>query len=516
VTETTPLDGAVDVAPSTQLRASYSEPVTGAQITLTESGGATVTGTVSMAEDDVAVFGPSAPLKAGTTYTAAASGATDAVGNTQTAHSWSFTTIAAAAEPVNPNPSFESEIDPWYTYYEEDELTRSTERAHEGIASAKFTPLEGTWGAAAETFEISEGVDYGLSGWFYPAETSADGFNFGIEWYGVDFEFLSYDNFPIEENIGQWQQISGQVSAPTGAAYAIIYVDGAATIYFDEVTLVPATALAAARGGSAAKKAREHGPSSLYTPEGKTRTKPKASAVVKPGEAVRAAATPFTYEHISMEDCLEVARQAGIDPGMGRGNVAHLVVRPYSTCWSRYINVVDWVFDRRKARKWILSAGKKDSVRLQFQATWVMHTYLGDATGDGVVNGGTSGPKPQQIKMWTKISNLKTYNVLDNVTTGDDDELLKLDVKLAADSGSTCRVTSGSSRQTSLIGWKADGDDEFVLTMQDTDGDKADKCTVRPTMVDVDDNWTPRPTYLVEPGRLRPERTDSRQTQRRR
>jgi hypothetical protein len=90
-----------------------------------------------------------------------------------------------------------------------------------------------------------------------------------------------------------------------------------------------------------------------------------------------------------------------------------------------------------------------------------MHTYLGNATGDGVVNGGTSGLRPQQIKLWTKISNVKTYTVLDNVTTGDDDELLKLKVKPTADSGSTCTMASGSSRQMSLSGWKADADDEF-------------------------------------------------------
>jgi hypothetical protein len=32
---------------------------------------------------------------------------------------------------------------------------------------------------------------------------------------------------------------------------------------------------------------------------------------------------------------------------MGRGNVAHLVVRPYSACWSRYINVIDYVFAQK-------------------------------------------------------------------------------------------------------------------------------------------------------------------------
>ncbi len=498
VTETAPPNGAVDVALGTDLRVFYSESVLGPQISLSESGGANVAGTVSTPEDDVAVFTPSAPLKAGTTYTATASAATDLAGNTQSAHSWSFTTIAAAAQPVNPNPYFESEIDPWYTYYEEDELTRSTERAHEGNASAKFAPLEGTWGAAAQTFEISESTDYGLSGWFYPAATSLDGFNFGIEWYDTGFELLSADQFPIGDHIGQWQQVSGLVSAPAGAAYAAIYVDGSATIYFDEVTLIPANALAAARGNGTAEKDRGQGrPSSLYVPEGQTRHKPKAVAVTGtgPGKAAVAAETPFNYEHISMEDCLEVARQAGIDPGLGRGNVAHLVVRPYSACWSRYINVIDYIF-ARKVGKWIASAGKKDSVRLQYQATWVMHTYLGNATGDGVVNGGTSGLQPQQIKMWTKISNVKTYNMLGNVTTGDDDELLKLEVKPTADSGSTCRMTSGSSRQASLTGWKADGDDEFLFTVQDTDGDKADKCTLRPTMVDVDDQWTYRPMYL--------------------
>ncbi|WP_176728622.1 Ig-like domain-containing protein [Planobispora rosea] len=501
VTATTPESGATNVAVDTQVRVTYGEPVTGVQIAVTDSGGGTIAGTVTMPEGTVAVFTPAAPLSTGGSYTVTASGATDAAGNTQTAHNWSFTTVAPSAEPVNPNPYFESELSPWETWSTPPTLTRSTERAHQGVASAKLVTDGETWGMAAEQFAISEGGTYRLSGWVQPVTTDPlnHGVDFGIEWYSADGPILRADNFVGTPAIGEWQAISGTVTAPADAATAVIYIGGGATLYFDEIMLLPTPGVATAQADGPTRQPRTHGPSTLLTPKGaKAKLTAKARTSGDESETVRTASTPFSYDHISMEDCLEVARKAGIDPGMGRGNVAHLVVRPYSMCWSRYINKVDYVWAKRAAR-WVLSGGRKgnaDSVRLQYQATWVMHSYLGNAAGDGVVNGGTTGLKPQQIKVWTKVSNIKTYRRDGSVTTGDDDEYLRLEVKPTADSGSTCRMTSGSSRQADLAGWKRDGDDEFVFTMQDTDGDKADKCTLRPTMIDVDNEWTQLPVYL--------------------
>nr|WP_308427304.1 Ig-like domain-containing protein [Nonomuraea spiralis] len=459
---------------------------------------------VTMTESTVATFTPSAPLSTGATYTVTAGGGADAAGNVQAPHVWSFSTIAApAAEPVNPNPYFESTIEPWEPWVNSPTVTRSTGRAHQGVASAKFVPESDFWGFAAELFEVPASGDYQLSGWFQPATTDPMeyGFDFGVEWYDADFEQVGADNFVGDPTVGQWQAVSGTVTAPDDAAWAVLYTGGAATMYFDEIMLVPGAGLSSAKAGAVVRKPRQHGPAKLLTTKG---AKPKKSATRRTdGDAATATAatatTPFSYDHISMEQCLEAARQAGLDPGMGRGNLAQLVVRPYSACWSRYFNAIDYVY-AAKVRKWLPKKAKKglqwSSVRLQFQATWVMHTYLGDATGGGVENGGTSGVKPQQIKMWTKISNIKAYDPVGNVTDVDDDEFLRLEVKPTGDAGSRCTMTSGSNRETTVGGWKSDGDDEFVFTMQDTDGDKADKCTLRPTMIDVDDEWTYRPMDL--------------------
>ncbi|MGW6501889.1 Ig-like domain-containing protein [Nonomuraea angiospora] len=490
VTETTPASGAADVALSAQVRVAYSEPVTGVQITLSKAGGAPVPGTVSMAEADVAVFTPSAPLEAGTAYTATAGGGTDAAGNAQAAHAWSFTTIPAAAEPVNPNPYFESEIDPWYAYFEEDELTRSTEQAHEGTASAKFAPLAGTWGAAAEMFEISEGTDYGLSGWFYPAASSVEGFNFGIEWYDVGFNLLSSDNFPIEETLGQWQQVSGPVAAPEGAAYAVIYVDGAATIYFDEVTLILAGDLTAARGGGSAKKAREHGPASHYLPKGQSRSKAKATAA---SDDPPPATAPFNPQHLSVENCRDT-------DSLGEEYYARIQERPYTSCWSAQILIQDFIWDKeklkwkRKVKKtgWIGAAIDAiedlttDELALEFHATYVMHSYLGNSTGRGV-EGAAAGSTllPQNFKVFTRLEDF-------NIRGGDGSEhraeaekiTFKLDLTLAAGEGATCRIQEGSAQEKTVAAWRRAGNTDFLVKV---DTAREGTCKYAPMITKIGD-----------------------------
>ncbi|MFI7124903.1 Ig-like domain-containing protein [Nonomuraea sp. NPDC050153] len=490
VTETTPGSGAADVALSAQVRVAYSEPVTGVQITLSEAGGTPVPGTVSMAEADVAVFTPSAPLEAGTAYTATAGGGTDAAGNAQAAHAWSFITIPAAAEPVNPNPYFESEIDPWYAYFEEDELTRSTEQAHEGTASAKFAPLAGTGGAAAETFEISEGTDYGLSGWFYPAASSVEGFNFGIEWYDVGFNLLSSDNFPIEETLGQWQQVSGPATAPVGAAYAVIYVDGAATIYFDEVTLIPAGDLTAARGGGSAKKAREHGPASHYLPKGQSRSKAKVTAA---SDDPPPATAPFNPQHLSVENCRDT-------DSLGEEYYARIQERPYTSCWSAQILIQDFIWDKeklkwkRKVKKtgWIGAAIDAiedlttDELALEFHATYVMHSYLGNSTGRGV-EGAAAGSTllPQNFKVFTRLEDF-------NIRGGDGSEhraeaekiTFKLDLTLAAGEGATCRIQEGSAQEKTVAAWRQAGNTDFLVKV---DTAREGTCKYAPMITKIGD-----------------------------
>ncbi|WP_031166939.1 DNRLRE domain-containing protein [Streptosporangium roseum] len=103
---TGPTNDAVDVTTGTQVRTSFSEPVTEAQVTVKDSTGTTVSGNSTMEmTSTVLAFTPSLPLTANTRYTAEVSRAKDAAGNIlATPHTWSFTTGQADPDPT-PTPT---------------------------------------------------------------------------------------------------------------------------------------------------------------------------------------------------------------------------------------------------------------------------------------------------------------------------------------------------------------------------------------------------------------------------
>jgi hypothetical protein len=101
VTARVPAAGATGVAVSSVVSATLSEPVTGAQVSVTGAGGAAVAGSVAYdAGTRTVTFTPAASLAAGTVHAVAVSGARDAAGNVMAPVSWSFTT--AAAPPADP------------------------------------------------------------------------------------------------------------------------------------------------------------------------------------------------------------------------------------------------------------------------------------------------------------------------------------------------------------------------------------------------------------------------------
>jgi methionine-rich copper-binding protein CopC len=105
LTDKQPASGATGVATSTDVTATFSEPVSSSSITMTlkDSNNTAVTG--SKAYDSAsrkATFTPSSTLKDSETYTASVSGATDAAGNTMDPVSWSFTTAAAPPPDTTP------------------------------------------------------------------------------------------------------------------------------------------------------------------------------------------------------------------------------------------------------------------------------------------------------------------------------------------------------------------------------------------------------------------------------
>ncbi|MEU3166991.1 DNRLRE domain-containing protein [Streptosporangium sp. NPDC006930] len=104
---TSPEGDDVDVAINTQVRTSFDEPVTGAQVTVKDSVGAPVPGTSKMEiSSTVLAFTPAQPLALNTRYTAEVSGAKDIAGNTMpTPHTWSFTTGQEPEPTPTPTPT---------------------------------------------------------------------------------------------------------------------------------------------------------------------------------------------------------------------------------------------------------------------------------------------------------------------------------------------------------------------------------------------------------------------------
>ncbi|MEV4182239.1 DNRLRE domain-containing protein [Streptosporangium canum] len=106
VTTVSPANEAANVPVNAQVKVTFSEPVTDAQVTLTAlESEEEVTGSVVMSSGNtVLTFTPSAPLNA-IYYGAAVSGAKDAAGNTMAApYSWSFTATDPTPTPT-PTPT---------------------------------------------------------------------------------------------------------------------------------------------------------------------------------------------------------------------------------------------------------------------------------------------------------------------------------------------------------------------------------------------------------------------------
>lgn len=102
VTSRTPLPGSSSVAVTTRPTAVFDEAVQPSTISvvLRNAAGVTVAGSTSYdAPSRTVTFVPAAPLAKGVTFTTTVSGAKDAVGNTMTPSSWSFTTVQPTPPP---------------------------------------------------------------------------------------------------------------------------------------------------------------------------------------------------------------------------------------------------------------------------------------------------------------------------------------------------------------------------------------------------------------------------------
>ncbi|MEU5869860.1 Ig-like domain-containing protein, partial [Nonomuraea sp. NPDC047529] len=99
ITTTSPASNAKDVPSDTSVAISFSEPVSGAQVTLKDPTGIEIPGSTATANNSTWTFKPGNALSRGLTYTADVSNAADAAGNIMTPYSWSFATEGDTTPP---------------------------------------------------------------------------------------------------------------------------------------------------------------------------------------------------------------------------------------------------------------------------------------------------------------------------------------------------------------------------------------------------------------------------------
>jgi len=124
VTSKSPDSGSTSAPATTNVTATFSEPVQASTIKLTGPAGDVPGNTTYDGPSQTATFAPNARLVNSTPYTATVSGAKDAAGNTMQPLTWSFTTAAAAPPPPDQGPGgpilvVTSSADPFTKYYAE-------------------------------------------------------------------------------------------------------------------------------------------------------------------------------------------------------------------------------------------------------------------------------------------------------------------------------------------------------------------------------------------------------------
>ncbi|MEZ7128924.1 DNRLRE domain-containing protein [Nonomuraea sp. AD125B] len=326
--------------------------------------------------------------------------------------------------------------------------------------------------------------------------------------HGLVFTFTSADAVGatvegvlsgVEPPVGEWFHLAGVYDAT--AKTASLYLNGS-LVTTAPVTLTAWNANAPMTLGSTMQgdlddvrvyprplSAEQIGAMSGSTPVARPSSEPTAS----PKSATQAAT--FNYHHKSLEDC-----EADRDARTGKGTKVRAWdhATPYSACWSRheYFMMFETKVKSTKQNgtvKQTKVATPEVDGQLHFDATMVMHTYLGQRYG-GIVGGGSV--TAQNIKVFTKISNMDGgagegvagwFECLFGGCEGkfDEDDLervLTLTVDVQGGSNA-CTLVPGSGYQgtlkrvDSVDDWVEDGRDEFLLRSH---ANPVSSCTVRP------------------------------------
>ncbi|MER6831169.1 DNRLRE domain-containing protein [Streptosporangium sp. NPDC000563] len=242
----------------------------------------------------------------------------------------------------------------------------------------------------------------------------------------------------IEPPVDEWFHLAGVYDADTRTA--TLYLNGTqagtAQLSFPTWNAQAPLRIGAAMAGSIDEVRIYQRPFSAYEVASVMAPAPMPVAVPAPQKTAStqaAAATgDFDYERINLQTC----QVSGSETGHGEYD-ARIRELPYNSCWSSYLQVNDYVEDESTGR-WVKAGCKflfekqnpiikwacnqldepfDEDLALRFRATVVINSYLGNATGTGVVDGAGTGIKPTDMKMFIQLD--------DFALIGEDGRILK-------------------------------------------------------------------------------------------
>ncbi|MFI6888828.1 DNRLRE domain-containing protein [Streptosporangium canum] len=217
----------------------------------------------------------------------------------------------------------------------------------------------------------------------------------------------------------------------------------------------------------------------------------KAEARVPTAQAV----ADFNYERISLDQC-----EAGRDARVGESSTFNVgmgwdKLTPYTGCWSRHQMFA--VYEVSEKYYESCKCTKPDPADIEdflnFDMTVVMHSYLGDSSGNAVIGGAGNGRLPRDVKVWTRVDNFWTeddefWKALLGLGDPDPGELnntLKLQLEVAGGSTACSVVNSdadnhGPTRTANMANWVASGENTFLV--RSASGDPS-RCTIMPWLI---------------------------------
>ncbi|MEV4749569.1 DNRLRE domain-containing protein [Streptosporangium sp. NPDC049248] len=234
----------------------------------------------------------------------------------------------------------------------------------------------------------------------------------------------------------------------------------------------------------------------------------RAATAAKNSGSAKAIATQaafvnqFNYEHINEQQCKDS------DVNADKYKQARIQEKPYVSCWSAYLNFVNYREDKDTRRMKKASLGSvifkallkyftnlDDDDVFRLRATWVMHSYLGDTTGENII-GPAGDLRAQDIKLFMRIEEIELLD-RPGVIKLKSDQLRGLNLGLAAAAtakrdGADCRVRSGSGQTRDIAGWRSKPDLQMIIrassaTPKDTWG-----CTIMPYLTVADEDGSGR------------------------